>query len=255
MLSRFLAANWRSPQIWIGLPGAITLLKPLLCAALLLVLGALTFHQCRMYADAETLWRATLDRNPPPSWLETTWALFYSRKETPRKPSRNSKERCKSRRAMRKSWFNLGTISLTQGHLEEAIAQLRKAVKFRSNYPQARVTLGKALFKAGAREEALAQFHQAVQSSPRDADARYNLGVLLISMQQTDAAIVQFREAVKINPDFAEARNNLGIALFTIGARQEAIAQFRKAIEIKPDYIEARNNLAKALSQTHSLTH
>jgi protein O-mannosyl-transferase len=38
--------------------------KPVLAAAFLLALGVLTWKQCGIYANAETLWRATLARNP-----------------------------------------------------------------------------------------------------------------------------------------------------------------------------------------------
>jgi tetratricopeptide (TPR) repeat protein len=224
--------------------------KPIFCAVLLLLLGSLTFQQCRMYADAETLWRATLDRNPSSFMAGNNLGAVLFKKGNPTEAIAQFQRTLQIKPDNAESWFNLGTISLTQGHLEEAIAQLRKAVELKSWYPQARVSLGKALFKAGGHEEALAQFREAVQSSPRDADARYNFGVVLFTMQQNDAAIVQFRAALKIQPNFAEACNNLGIALFTKGDRQEAIAQFREALKIKPDYAEARNNLAKALAQT-----
>ena len=39
-------------------------LKPAFCGVLLLILGVLTWRQCRIYGDAETLWRATIDRDP-----------------------------------------------------------------------------------------------------------------------------------------------------------------------------------------------
>src|SRR5208337_3760621 len=42
--------------------------KPVLAAALLLALGALTWKQCGMYANVETLWQTTLRLNPD-CWL------------------------------------------------------------------------------------------------------------------------------------------------------------------------------------------
>jgi len=43
-------------------------LKPLLCGLLLLTFGVMTWRQCGMYADIETLWRTTIARNPD-SWM------------------------------------------------------------------------------------------------------------------------------------------------------------------------------------------
>src|SRR5207245_2657396 len=44
--------------------------RALLCASALVpaLLGALTWHQCHIYKDAETLWRDTLARNPG-AWM------------------------------------------------------------------------------------------------------------------------------------------------------------------------------------------
>jgi hypothetical protein len=39
---------------------ATPLLQPVCCGGLLILLGALTWHQCGMYADMETLWSTTL---------------------------------------------------------------------------------------------------------------------------------------------------------------------------------------------------
>ena len=39
-------------------------LRPVLCGAWLLTLGVLTWRQCGMYRDVETLWRTTIARNP-----------------------------------------------------------------------------------------------------------------------------------------------------------------------------------------------
>ena len=53
------AWGWQRRKPW---------LEGLVCAALILGLGTLTWRQARMYQNAETLWQATLRRNPD-SWL------------------------------------------------------------------------------------------------------------------------------------------------------------------------------------------
>jgi tetratricopeptide (TPR) repeat protein len=263
--------------------------KPLFCAGLPLLLGALTFHQCGMYADAETLWRVTLARNPASLMARNNLGNVLFKK------GHNEEAIAQFRRILEinpdyaeahdnlgtvfltqgdweeavaqfrkaveikpdyaEAWLNLGTAFFTKGYLEEAIAQYRKALEAAPYYAEARNNLGKALFKAGEPQEAIAQFRKAVKIEPGNSDARYNLGSALFATGDREEAIAQYREAVKIKPDFAEARNNLGIALFAKGEMEEAIAQFRKAVEIKPDYTQARNNLAKALAQAGVLEH
>ena len=43
-------------------------LKPMACGLLIMTLAVLTWRQCRMFVDNETLWRATVAMNPD-SWM------------------------------------------------------------------------------------------------------------------------------------------------------------------------------------------
>jgi tetratricopeptide (TPR) repeat protein len=263
--------------------GRTALLKPLLCAGLPLLLGVLTFHQCGMYADIETLWRETLARNPASLMARNNLGIVLSAKGRLAEAiakfretlainpdyahARNNlgtalmakgdleeaiaqfRKTLETKPDYAETWLNLGTALFTKGDLEGAIAQYRKALEIKPNYAKAINSLGKALVKAGEFDQAIAQFRKTVEITPGDAEGRYNLGFALFAKGDRGEAIVQYQKALKIKPNYAEARNNLGIALFAEGDREEAIAQFRKALEIKPDYAEARNNLRKALIQ------
>ena len=192
---------------------ATPLLQPLCGGGLLVLLGAMTWHQCGMYADAKTLWSTTLTRNPA-SWM-----------------ARN----------------NLGSDLLAKGDREEAIEQFQKALTIKPDFADALNNLGKALFVKGDREEAIAQFQKALAIKPDFALALNNLGVALLAKGDREEAIAQFQKALAIHPDFAVARNNLGKALLAKGAVDEAIAQFQKALEFDPDFAQARGNLGNAL--------
>jgi Flp pilus assembly protein TadD len=192
---------------------ATPLLQPVCCGGLLILLGALTWHQCGMYADTKTLWSITLSRNPA-SWM-----------------ARN----------------NLGSDFLAKGDRKEAIAQFQKALTIKPDFAEALNNLGKALFAKGDREEAIAQFQKALTIKPDFAEALNNLGYALLAKGDREEAIAQFQKALAIHPDFAMARNNLGKALLAKGAVDEAIAQFRKALEYDPVFAQARGNLGHAL--------
>ena len=191
---------------------AAPLLQPVCCGGLLVLLGALTWHQCGMYADAKTLWSTTLTRNPA-SWM-----------------ARN----------------NLGSVFLAKGDRETAIAQFQKALAIKPDFVDALNNLGKALFAKGDREEAIAQFRKALAIRPDFAMALNNLGYALLAKGDREEAIAQFQKALAIHPDFTMALNNLGKALLARGSVDEAIAQFQKALEFEPDFAEARGNLGNA---------
>jgi tetratricopeptide (TPR) repeat protein len=186
------------------------------CETLLLILGGLTWYQCGMYADGETLWRATLARNPD-CWMACN---------------------------------NLGFILTQKGEVEEAMAQFQKALQLHPDYAQAHNNVGTALLQQGKVDEAMAQYQEALESDPDNAETRYNLGNALLQQGNVDGAIAQYQKALQVNPDYAEAHNNLGNALFKYGDVDGAIAQYQKALRINPDYAEACYNLGDIFHQT-----
>ena len=174
------------------------------CVALLAVLAVLSWRQSRMYADAETLYRTTIDRNPD-CWMAHN---------------------------------NLGLALAGRGQVDEAIAHYRKALEIKPDDAEAHNNLGDALAGRGQVDEAIAHYRKALEIKPDYAEAHNNLGNALAGRGQVDEAIAHYRKALEIKPDYAEAHNNLGVVLAGRGQVDEAIAHYRKALEIKPDYAE-----------------
>jgi len=190
-------------------------LKPLIGGGLLVVLGVLTWRQCGMYADLETLWRTTLARNPH-SYM-----------------ARN----------------NLGTVCLNQGRLDEAMACFREALEIQPHDANAYLNLGAALFQGGQADGAILQYQKALEIQPGLAEAHKNLGDVFLQLGRVDEALAHSRKAVEIRPEFAEAQNNLGNALLQKGQLDEAITHLQRAVDLLPEYPNALNNLGVALIQ------
>ena len=189
------------------------ILKPMFCAVLLAILGALTWVQCGQYADVETLWRTTLAKNPG-SWMAHN---------------------------------NLGNVLRDQGRVVEAIEHYQKALDLQPDYAMAHNNLGNALLDQGKVVEAVAHFRKALDIQPAYAEAHNNLGNALFRQGHQDEAIAQYREALEIAPENAAALSNLGSALAMKGAGQDAIAQYRKALKIRPHDATINNNLGRSL--------
>jgi len=191
------------------------LAAPGLFAILLALAGILTWRQSRDYRDIETLWRATIARNPQ-SWLAHT---------------------------------NLGAVLLQQGQTQEAISEDRQALRINPSDSGSHNNLGTALLKEGQIEGAIEEFDEALRIDPANADAHSNLGNLLLRQGRTQEAIAEYQKALRINPSLADACYNLGIALLQQGDPEKAILEFREALRMNPDYADAAYNLANALSQ------
>jgi len=193
-------------------------LKPFLCGTLLLVLGALTWRQSAMYADVETLWRTTIERNPD-SYLAHN---------------------------------NFGNVLFRKGQVNEAIAHYQKALAILPDYSEAHYNFGMALIQNGRVDEAIAHFEKAAETRPDSqgvqAMAHNNLGDLLSQRGQADEAIAHFQKAIQIDPRLASAHAGLGDLLLRKGRAAEAVAHYQTAMEIQPADARILNNLAWVLA-------
>jgi protein O-mannosyl-transferase len=196
-----------------------TLCRPLHCGLLALLplalLATLTWRQCRMYSDVETLWRTTVAGNP---------GCYLG-------------------------WENLGNLLFKRGQVEEAIAQFRKALDIRPDYAEGHNDLGLALAQKGQLEEALVHYTQALQFRPGLWEARVNLGNALAEQGRLDEAIAHYRGALAAQPDNARIHANIGHALFQQGKTEEAIPSLRRALELLPTYAPAHETLGLVLLQ------
>jgi tetratricopeptide (TPR) repeat protein len=186
----------------------------LCCLALLGTLATLTWRQSRMYADVETLYRTTIDRNPD--------CLL--------------------------AHYNLGNLLVERGQIDEAIGHLEKVVAIEPSNSEAHNNLGAALARRGQLDEAMRHYQRALELKPGFADAHNNLGAALVRRGQLDEAMRHYQRALELRPDYAEAHNNWGAALARRGRLDEAMRHYQRALEIKPDYAEAHNNLGAALA-------
>jgi tetratricopeptide (TPR) repeat protein len=207
-----LAAAGISTQLRV-LKGRSALVEPVVCGILVVLLAVLTWRQAGMYGSAETLWRATLARNPDCSMAHN----------------------------------NLGNILLSRGQVDEALTHFQKAVEIEPANEAAHDSLGTVLLQKGQTDEAMAHFQQALQIQPDHAGTYYNLGTALLQKGRTDEAIVQFQKALQRRPDDVLTHNNLGNALFRQGRFQEAAVHFQAVLNVQPDDALAHNNLGSAL--------
>jgi len=195
-------------------------------AALLVVLGILTWRQSTMYTDVETLYRQTLARNPE-SWLAHN---------------------------------NLGLLLVQKpGEEPDAIAEYREAIRLEPDYPESHFNLGSAFAHSDPpdRLAAIEEYRVALRLKPDYAEAYNNLGNALTHIPGGMAeAVAEFQAALKIEPDVAEIHTNLGNALArTPGRLEDAVAEYRTALRIDPNNAATHYCLAGALSQMTGRQH
>ncbi len=182
----------------------------------LFALTLLTWRQSRLYADALTLYQATLEKNPA-CWMAHN---------------------------------NLGMALLQAGQPHKAMEHFQQALRLNPDYPDAHQNLGLFLVSAGRLEEAMEHCQQVLRLKPYFPEAYNNLGVVLFQAGRTQEAILHFQQAMRLDPNYAEAYNNLGVALVKANRLEEAIAAFTAAVQLNPDYLDAYDNLMSAYAKT-----
>ena len=170
-----------------------------LAAIVLPVLAMLTCQQCGMYADKETLWRVTIDRNPD-NWL---------------------------------AYNNLGSNVLLKGKADEAMTFFQTALEIQPDNLFAHTSRPRS-FSKGTRGRGDHPYRKALEK-PRYGEAHDNLGNALVQKGQVDEATAQLQKAIEIDPEYARAHNNLGDALLQKGRVDEAITSIRKPWKLTPN--------------------
>jgi len=189
-------------------------------AGLVLVILAVESHQLsRLYRDNETLFRATVARNPS-AWM---------------------------------AWQILGaTLAKSPGRLTDAMTCYRKVLEIDPDYPDAHMGLAAELAKLPGRSaEAVAHYERAVQLRPKYVEAHNNLGFELAKVPgRLPEAIDQFEAALRLAPGFVEAHANLADALLQVPGRlSEAVTHYEAVAALRPDSAATHYRLAVLLSR------
>jgi tetratricopeptide (TPR) repeat protein len=185
-----------------------------IAAAAILLLGALSWRQCRVYRDQLTLYSATLEGNPD-CWL---------------------------------AHDNLGIVLAQSGRVDEAIAHYQEALRLKPDYPEAYNNLGNALARMGRWSEATLQYAAAVRVRPGFLAAEFDWGNALSDGGRYAEAAVHYENALRIRQEYPEAEYKMANALANSGRLAEAMAHYAQAIRLQPDYPEAEANLGLALA-------
>jgi protein O-mannosyl-transferase len=224
-------------------------LVPIAAAVLLTILGVLTWRQCGIYVNLDTLWRTTAAENPNALIAHNNLGyLLLHQGETDAAIAEFQKGlEIDPNDAI--SYDNLGGAMLREGLTNDAVADFHKALQLQPDYALADNNLGHVFLQQGDVDTAISYFQKALKSDPNLALATYNLANAFYEKGQLDSAVQYWQRTVEIQPDSIIARNNLGNVFLHRGNLNEAEEQFQQILKIQPAFADAHNNLASVLIQ------
>jgi tetratricopeptide (TPR) repeat protein len=214
-------------------------------AALLAVLGILTWRQAGMYRDMETFYRTTLAKNPGAWMAHNNLGVFLTENKRPGAQA-EFEAALRVRPDYVPAQYNLGVCLLDSGHPEEAVEHLKKALGTRHR-DEVHLYLGEALADLHRYDEAAAQYAIDTQLEPDNGAAWFGLGNALSRQGKLEAAAPAFAAAVLVAPKDPEPAFALGDTLVALGRYPAAAAAYRQGLARAPDRAYAHANLGNVL--------
>ncbi len=172
-----------------------------LAAAVVVVLGGLTWRQARVYRDEVTLFSHVVAHNP----------------------------------AARDAHLNLGIALYEAERFDEGLEASRIALEQRPDSAGALASVGRALVYFQQLEDAEDHLRHAVQVDPRSTTAHQNLAETLRKQERFAEAVESYRVVLEIDADFAFAYAGMGLALFAERRYADALHAIATALSLQPE--------------------
>ena len=136
-----------------------------------------------------------------------------------------------------------------QNYLNRAVAELRRALRTRSQSGFLYLELARLYVKLGQLSAALQACERAVQLAPQWHEAHSLLGRIHTFRRDSRAAQVAFRKSITLQPDQEAAYLHLGSLFSEAGRRDEAIEVFRELLQVVPGSTRGMYSLARVFAE------
>lgn len=158
----------------------------------------------------------------------------------------DKKEKMKTAAVSAREHLTEGRRLLSQGSINEAIAELSLAASLDATLSEAHNLLGVAFDRKGMSERARASYERAVKAEPEDAQTLNNLGYSLYLNGNYRAAIDKLKRASKLAPADERILNNLALAQCRLGKYKDARKSFTRAGGEFMGYVNTATMLERA---------
>ena len=148
--------------------------------------------------------------------------------------------------------IGLTNIYMKSGRVAEAEPLLRQLPTDRPDDAGLHLQLGRVLAAQGKKDEAVSEIRAALKLSPNDSEAQRDLAELQTQSANLPDAEKTYRDLLKSSPNDAELHHSLGEILLKQRHFPEAELEFQAAIRLKPNFGAAYGSLAIAASENQN---
>jgi len=143
-------------------------------------------------------------------------------------------------------FFELGVCSLLDGHPEQAIPYLIKAILINREHLEAQIQLAIAHELVDETDLSLMIYNKLIETNPDFLKAYYNKAAMLMGMGNYMEASCTFFQLIKRNPDYYKAYLGIAMSFDKMAKYKDAVRYYKKFLELKQfseDSVFARERL------------
>jgi len=212
--------------------------------AVLCLLGVLTFRQCLIYRDDETIWRDTLAKNPGSLMGQFNLANGLMRDGSFAESLTHYDRAVEIDPAFVDARCNRADLLAHMGRLREATEDYEAAMQLEPDNAMIQNGYGVVLGKTGKPAEAVAHLAEAVRLAPHWGLAEKNLADALAAGGDFAGALPHYENIARMFPDEPQAHMALGHVYAAIDKPAEAISEYQEAVRLAPESAEGLTRLA-----------
>lgn len=131
-----------------------------------------------------------------------------------------------------------GRALITQGQLEQAIAEFDRAIELDPDDVEVYATRGFAYIALGQFERGIADYDTAIELESENPILYNDRGFAYAELGKYERAVADYDKAIELDPDYDNvdyAYNNRGFAYGSLGKYEQAFSDFERAIALNPD--------------------
>jgi len=254
------ADHWQ----YFAIPGIITLIVGMIFASLgkvkpifphavsvlvVLILSALSYKQSAIYQNQQTLWTATLAKNPD-CWLgHDQLGIALAKQNNIDEAMSHFRESLRINPKDDWGYYNLGLAHAIKENHTQAVEAFSNAIKIAPHRPIFHYHLGLSLLALNQNQQAVAAFNQALKITPNDIAVRVSLGNAYVALKKIDLAAEQYQKVLDLRPDQPEAVNNLQYVSTVKDNAFKKIRLYTTTLEVNPKNPDAHYQIALACEE------
>ncbi|GAB4236848.1 MAG: hypothetical protein Kow00109_10540 [Acidobacteriota bacterium] len=138
----------------------------------------------------------------------------------------------------------LATAHLRAGRLDDAVAEIERAIAAAPDLPGSHAILGRILLEQNDVERARQAFQRELELNPNSYDACFHLGALKKDEGEYEEAVPLLERALQLRPGSAEALYQLGEVYVRADRLEQARKTLEQLVEQQPRFTKAHAQLA-----------